>query len=594
MISTDIHPVLSIYRRMEQFIYLYVGFQNDTYIKISNDLMYIYTPCRIKIWEFCMRSGVAFDLGTSGYRAQKIDLDTKEIRRTVMTLRNPLPGANVMDHMDFAIHYGQDLVHGLSISAVKNLLRALDIKNEELKRISICGNPIQLSIFQGISIEDLAYAGERKKKKYNIQEQNRDARIVHSSEIPGLEEFNCEVVVPPSVRHEVGADALALIVKSGMLEKDEISIATDYGTNAEMALKVKDVIYTGSAAAGPALEGQQIKHGSLASPYTISDFEFEDGALRNYILNEEMEPSLGDLVDPATGNVLKKGIIEARAITGTGVIALIEESIKNGIVVLPKIKTPDGHIHLQNRIEFSEKDLTEAGKAIGAIRAGHITLCAAAGIELTDIDAAYMAGAAGTYMDAAKAQKIGLIPYSTGRICQLGNTSLALAREVLLSEERLWELQDIANKIIGTHIMFATSPQFRDVYILELAYWEEGMPFKMFQKYLKKKGLPHIGEPIANPVVEKRVKKDIPILGEEGLHILERVGTYMTMVVDCPECKKCLKVCPNEAISIDDEGRVMISTDLCEGVHCQKCARACPPDKFSWDNLEVFKPLQQE
>ena len=162
--------------------------------------------------------------------------------------------------------------------------------SEELDRISICGNPIQLSIFQGITIEDLAYAGERKKKKYNIQEQTRNARIIPSSEISGLEEFNCEVVVPPAIKHEVGADALALITKSGMLESDEISIATDYGTNAEMALKVKDIIYTGSAAAGPALEGQQIKHGTLASPFAISDFEFENGALRNYVLNEEMKP----------------------------------------------------------------------------------------------------------------------------------------------------------------------------------------------------------------------------------------------------------------------------------------------------------------
>ena len=242
-----------------------------------------------------MRYGVAVDLGTSGYRAQKINLDTKEIKRTAITLRNPLPGANVMNHVDFAIRYGEDLAHGLSINAVKNLLQALDLESEELERISLCGNPIHLSIFQGISIEDLAYAGERKKKKYDIQEQNRNARIVHSSEISGLDEFNCEVVIPPAIKHEVGADALALIVKSGMLDSDEISIATDYGT---IALKVKEIIYTGCAATGPALEGQQIKHGNLASPYSISDFEFEDGALRNYVLNEKMEAVPGDLVDP--------------------------------------------------------------------------------------------------------------------------------------------------------------------------------------------------------------------------------------------------------------------------------------------------------
>jgi len=101
-------------------------------------------------------------------------------------------------------------------------------------------------------------------------------------------------------------------------------------------------------------------------------------------------------------------------------------------------------------MDFSERDLKEAGKAIGAIRAGHITLCSTAGIEMTDIDTAYMAGAAGTYMDAAKAQKIGLIPYATEKISQLGNTSLAVAREILLSERRLWELQEIASQIIGT------------------------------------------------------------------------------------------------------------------------------------------------
>ncbi|AKB23894.1 ferredoxin [Methanosarcina sp. MTP4] len=537
-----------------------------------------------------MRVGVAVDLGTSGFRAQKVDLDRDEIKRTVITLRNPLPGANVMDHMDFAIHYGQDLAHGLSVNAVKNLLQALDVKTGELERISICGNPIQLSIFQGITIEDLAYAGERKKKKYHIEDQKRDARIVPSSEIPGLEEFECEVMVPPAIKHEVGADALALIVKSGMLDKDEISIATDYGTNAEMALKVGDVIYTGSAAAGPALEGQQIKHGNLASPFTISDIEFENGALRNYVLNEEMKSTPGDLVDPATGEILEEGQIKAKGITGTGVIALIEKALGKGLVELPKVKTPEGIIHLQDKILFSEHDLKEAGKAIGAIRAGHITLCATAGITMEDIETAYMAGAAGTYMDAAKAQKIGLIPYGTGRICQLGNTSLTVAKEILVSEDRLWELQDVANKIIGTHTMFATAPEFSDAYVLELAYWEEGMPMKMFRKYLKKKGLPALGDPIEKPIIEKRVERDIQVLGEEGLHVLERVGTYLSMVVeDCPECPKCIKVCPNDAISIDENNRVMISTDLCDGAHCQKCIRACPGDKFNWENLEVFE-----
>ena len=43
--------------------------------------------------------------------------------------------------------------------------------------------------------------------------------------------------------------------------------------------------------------------------------------------------------------------------------------------------------------------------------------------------------------------------------------------------------------------MFATSEAFKEAYLLELAYWNEGMDFKMLQKFLKKKKLPIIGEP---------------------------------------------------------------------------------------------------
>ncbi|HWQ49386.1 MAG TPA: methylamine methyltransferase corrinoid protein reductive activase [Methanosarcina sp.] len=536
-----------------------------------------------------MRTGVAIDLGTSGFRAQKIDLETGEIKKTVITLRNPLPGANVMDHLDFAIHYGLDKAHGLSATAVKNILAELGVNLTEMEKFSICGNPIQLSIFQGIPIEDLAYAGERKKQKYHIEEQNRDARIIPLAEIEGFEEAtNCKLFVPPAIKHEVGADALALIVKAGMIESNEIAIATDYGTNAEMALKANGVIYTGSAAAGPALEGQEIEYGSIASPHTISDVEFEGENLRCYILDKDMKATKGDLVNPKTGEVIEKGEITAKGITGTGVIALIEAGMRNKLIVLPKIQTPDGVIYLQDGIKFTNRDLIEAGRAIGAIRAGHITLCAAAGIDMEELQIAYMSGAAGTYMDAAKAHKVGMIPYNASYVSQIGNTSLTVAREILLSEDRLWELQAIAKEILGTHVMFATSEVFKEAYLLELAYWNEGMAFKMLQKFLKKKKLPMIGEPSAILKIDRQVERDIPELGEEGLEVLEKVGTYLTMVIEgCEGCHKCVKVCPTGALRMEQNGTVKIRTDLCDGANCQRCLHACPDDRFKWENLTV-------
>jgi methylamine methyltransferase corrinoid protein reductive activase len=541
-----------------------------------------------------MKTGVAIDLGTSGFRAQKIDLDTGEIRKTVVTMRNPLPGANVMDHMDFAINYGLDKAHQLVITAILVVIERLGVAPDDLHRLSVCGNPIQLSLFQGIPIDDLAYAGENKREKLNIQEQKRESAILKSSEISGLEKFtNCMVVIPPAIKHEIGADALALIVNSGMLESDDIAIATDFGTNAEMALKHNGVIYTGSAAAGPALEGQEISSGVLASPYAISDVECEDEWLRCYVLDSEMKRVKGDLVNPADGSVIEQGPIRAKGITGTGVIALLEEGLKSGLIKLPLIMTPDGFIHLQDGITFSENDLKEAGIAIGALRAGHITLCHAAGIQVEELRISHMSGAAGTYVDARKALMIGMNPYNASLITQIGNTSLKTAREILLSDDRLKELQQIATQIVGTHVMFATSPAFKDAYILELAYWSEGMDFKMLKKFLKKKELPQIDEPTGEATINKITERDIPVFGDEGYEMIRQTGTYLSMQTNCPECAQKIRECPTHAMSYKD-GLLRIRSDLCDGSNCRRCTRFLPKELFGWDRLTVEQPDFEE
>ena len=110
------------------------------------------------------RYGIALDLGTSGIRGQAIDLESKEILSTVITSRHPLPGANIMDQMNFAIEAGQDITHDIHISAVNQVISALGVPLESCERLAVCGNPIQLSFFEEIEIRDLAYAGENKKR----------------------------------------------------------------------------------------------------------------------------------------------------------------------------------------------------------------------------------------------------------------------------------------------------------------------------------------------------------------------------------------------------------------------------------------------
>ena len=549
--------------------------------------------------------GVAMDLGTSGFRGQAIDLDQNgTILSTAVTTRHPLPGANVMDHLHFALDVGSDWAREVVVHAVNRVIDSLRIEKDQVVRLAVCGNPIQLSLFQEIEIRDLAYAGKRKLKKLGVVPPKRDAQIIKARDIRGLDlPAEVDILIPPAVRHEIGADALAMMIQTGMLEKDETAITTDYGTNAEMALIVKGTVYTGSTAAGPALEGQQIEDGLLALPGAISDVEFEAeaggeavptetatddqpmrGRLKTYVLNQEMLPRLGDTVDPATGSVFEKGELEAVGITGTGVVALLSQGLKARLIRLPRINTSERKIHLSNGVKFMENDLTEAGKAIGSIRAGHISLCQEAGIRVEDIETAYMSGASGTYVDALKAQEIGMIPANVKRIYQVGNTSLAMASDMVRDEDELWRMKRIADDLRQHHCMFAISKVFENVYVLELSFWTQGMPLDQYQKFLKMYGLPPLTQVTAIPEVIKTVEKDIPELGRMGLKIIPDIGQQKTIVFDgCLGDMACVDECPENALNMEEQGEdfaITIDLALCDGVACRRCERACSEKIF--------------
>ncbi|MGA9535072.1 MAG: methylamine methyltransferase corrinoid protein reductive activase [Desulfobacterales bacterium] len=551
--------------------------------------------------------GIALDLGTSGFRGQALDLDKNgKILSTAVTTRHPLPGANVIDHLHFALEVGLNYAHDVVIQAANQVIDNLRIEKDQIVRLAVCGNPIQLSLFEEIEIRDLAYAGKRKLEALGVVPPKRDAQIVKAPKIRGLELLpEVDVFIPPAVEHEIGADALAMMIQTGMLEKNEIAIVTDYGTNAEMALLVKGTVYTGSTAAGPALEGQQIEDGLLALPGAISDVEFEPdgdnqdtfskgtapnvkplrGKLKTRVLSVNMAALAGDTVDPATGKRLAKGELEAVGITGTGVVGLISQGLKANLIHIPRINTLDTEIHLPNGLKFTEKDLLEAGKAIGSVRAGHITLCQEAGILVEDIETAYMSGASGTYVDALKAQDIGMIPAKVKRIYQVGNTSLAMARDIIRDVNKLWEMKQIADDLRQHHCMFAASKTFEKVYILELSYWTEGMPLAQYQKFLKKFGFPALQEVTTTPEVIKTVERDIPDLGEMGLKIISDIGEKRTIFFEgCLGDNACVAVCPENALDMEEAGddfQLTIDLALCDGVACRRCERACSEKVFN-------------
>lgn len=534
--------------------------------------------------------GIALDLGTSGFRAQLIDLKTKQVLRTAMTMRHPLPGGNVIDHLDFALEVGQDIAHSIIMDAVKKVIDTLDVDPSSIEKLVVCGNPIQLSLFQNSEIRDLAYAGKNMQKRLGVENVERGARVFPASELfkGVLEMPKCKVTVPPAIAHEIGADALAMMIETDFLNQKEVSIVTDYGTNAEMAIKVGDRIITGSAAAGPAIEGQGISCGMIASPGAIADVNAEGDYWRLTVLDNSMESKPGDLIDPITGEVIEKGEYEAVGITGTGVIAVIAVAIETGLMEQPP-KLPNGKLVLGKDIEISEEDISEAGKAIGAIRAAQLTLLLEAGVSFEDLENVYMSGASGTYVDCRKARKIGSCPDFSRKAVQFGNTSIALAREIILDDSRLDEVIALAKSIKADHLMMATSETFKNIYTCELSYWTEGMTMKLYKKFMKMYKYPPFPEPVEDAVMEKRAAKDIEETGGIPVQIVEEIGTTIEVPVDgCILCKRCNEECPENAlVTIEKNGArfASCSTQNCLGTSCRRCVRACPVKAIDFKNI---------
>ncbi len=537
--------------------------------------------------------GIALDLGTSGFRAQLIDLETRKVVRTAMTMRHPLPGGNVIDHLDFALEIGEDIANNIILDAVKKIIETLDVEPACIRKIVVCGNPIQLSLFQNSEIRDLAFAGKNMQRRLGVENVDRSARVFPANELfKGILDLpNCEITIPPAIAHEIGADALAMMIETDFLNQKEISIVTDYGTNAEMAIKVGDRIITGSAAAGPAIEGQGISCGMIASPGAISDVNPEGEYWRLTVLDEKMEGKTGALVNPITGEILEKGEVEAVGITGTGVIAVIAVAMETGLMEQPP-KLPNGKLILGDSIEITNDDISEAGKAIGAIRAAQLTLLLEAGASFEDLENVYMSGASGTYVDSRKARKIGSCPDFSNKVVQFGNTSITLARELLLDESRLDEIIALAGTIKADHLMMATSETFKNIYTCELSYWTEGMSMKLYKKYMKMYKYPPFPEPVENAVMEKRAARDIEETGNAPIEIVEDIGITLEVPVEgCLNCKRCNEECPENAlVTVEKEGRsfVSCSTQDCLGTSCRRCVRACPINAIDFKDIAAL------
>ena len=91
----------------------------------------------------------------------------------------------------------------------------------------------------------------------------------------------------PVIGGFVGADNVAVILATRMLESDEILMALDIGTNTEIDLGNKHLVMVDSCASGPAFEGAHITHGMRAAPGAIERVQFIDDEIKIFTIEDQ-------------------------------------------------------------------------------------------------------------------------------------------------------------------------------------------------------------------------------------------------------------------------------------------------------------------
>jgi methylamine methyltransferase corrinoid activation protein len=202
-----------------------------------------------------------------------------------------------------------------------------------------------------------------------------------------------------------------------------------------------------------------------------------------------------------------------------------------------------------------------------------------------------MSGATGTYVDAEKARHLGSVPGFIPNIVQFGNTSIGLARKLAVDPIKLCDVISVAKKIHADHLMMATSETFKDIYLCELSYWQQGMPLEIYDQMLQLYKIKPFPENLEKVNIERRVSKDIDDVGEKGIEIVKDIGIILEApVIKCIMCHKCEKDCPEDAvIIIEREGKRFANIDSqhCLGTSCRRCVTICPEQTMNHSILKV-------
>ncbi|MDX9713824.1 MAG: ASKHA domain-containing protein [Dissulfurispiraceae bacterium] len=406
----------------------------------------------------------ALDLGTTTITGYLFDSNGNLLSYCSCFNPTTLYGGDVMTRMTYIQGKPENFLHLRSslFTGIKKILsslciralgfeRGIDIQDECLQRIAVCGNTFMQHVFLGLNPVEIGLFPHRPLLKDSVKAKAGDISGLVNA---GVFE-QTEVLVAPAVDSFIGGDAVCGAIATMLHKSSEPAIMIDLGTNGEMVLNNNGHLFAASASAGPAFEGYQISAGMRATVGAINSINIDEDHTVHY-------------------NVI--GGIKPKGICGTGIVSSIAELIRTDLLTeTGHIKkghfciVPEGESFTGSAIVLTDKDVEVVQKAKAAFSSGIFSLLRTAGLGLQDLKRIYLAGAFGSRASKDDLKGIGLIPYEiNAEVIPSGNSAGAGIAMLLLSESAENEAIDLARKI--NVVEFVLQKEFEDEYLNALFF----------------------------------------------------------------------------------------------------------------------------
>ena len=408
--------------------------------------------------------GVACDIGTTTVACHLVELSTGRVLATagegnVQRAYGADVIARIRASMDGLRPALTSAVTGQLSRMIGELCRSADVPAEQVSRMAVAGNTTMCHLLAGLPPDGIGVAPFIPVSLFGD---------CHNAKTLGLP-FDGEVYISPAVSGYVVGDITADMLAAGLDRADVPILLIDAGTNGEIALGCGDKFMCCSTAAGPALEGAQIRFGMTAAPGAISEVRYEDGKVVCTVIGGSEPAGLcgSGLID-AVAVMLDLGAIDE-----TGRVLDIEDDDIPG-QAMPYLFQLDGEpaFRLAGQVAVTQSDVRMLQLAKGAIAAGIRVLLDSCGTDFGQTGELLLAGGFGSYIRPESAARIGLIPAELLRATRaIGNAAAQGALEALVSEEARTRLANLQKAMDYREL--SGLPQFNDAYMDAMMFPEE-------------------------------------------------------------------------------------------------------------------------